>query len=61
MHIGIRKRDWHVGEPGDQVKEERSQRMKQLVLRALTENVISRPRAEELIQEPIREFEGEEI
>lgn len=61
MYIGIRKRNWHVKEPGDPVEVERSQRMKQLVLRALAENVISRPRAEELIQEPIRELEGEEI
>jgi Zn-dependent peptidase ImmA (M78 family) len=59
--INIRKRNWHEQEPGEQIDPERPLRMKQLVLRALAEDVISRPRAEELLQESITGLEGEEI
>lgn len=61
MFIEIRKRNWHKEEPGEPVEQERSQRLKQLVLRALAEDVITRPRAEELLRQPIRGLEGEEI
>lgn len=61
MFIALRKRGWRVEEPGAQVEAEESHRMKQLILRALAEEVISRPRAEELMREPFRGLEGEEI
>jgi Zn-dependent peptidase ImmA (M78 family)/DNA-binding XRE family transcriptional regulator len=61
LFINIRKQNWHEQEPGEQIDPERPLRMKQLVLRALAEDVISRPRAEELLQESITGLEGEEI
>jgi len=61
MFIEIRKRNWHVTEPGEQVDPEKSHRMEQLVLRALAEDVISRPRAEELLGESIQGLEGKEF
>jgi len=61
MFIEIRKRNWHKKEPGEQIEPERPQRLKQLVLRALAENVITRPRAEELLRQPLQGLEREEI
>ena len=61
MFIAFRKRNWHTEEPGEPVAPERPRRLKQLVLRAMAEDVITRPRAEELLREPIRGLEGEEI
>jgi len=61
MFIEIRKRNWHKEEPGEQIEPERPQRLKQLVLRALAENVITRPRAEELLRQPLQGLEREEI
>jgi Zn-dependent peptidase ImmA (M78 family)/DNA-binding XRE family transcriptional regulator len=48
--IEIRKRNWHKNEPGPQIEPEYPIRMKQLVHRALAENVISRSRAQELLK-----------
>lgn len=61
MFIEIRKRNWHREEPGKPLEPERPQRLKQLVLRALAEDVITRPRAEELLRQPIRGMEGQEL
>jgi len=57
MFIDFGKRGWREIEPGDQVIPERPGKMNQLVLRALAEGVISRSRAEELLNRPVRELE----
>lgn len=61
LFIRIRQRNWHLREPGEQVEPEEPKRMKQLVLRALAEDVITRPRAQELLKETITGWEGEEL
>ncbi len=47
---------WRRQEPGKQVPSEEPGRMKQLVFRALAEDVISRSRAQELLDEPLSEM-----
>ncbi len=48
---------WRKREPGEQVFPEEPQRMKQLVFRALAEDMISRSRAKELLGEEFEEVE----
>lgn len=48
--IEIRQQGWHKKEPGDEIKSEYPMKMEQLVHRALAESIISRSRAEELLQ-----------
>jgi Zn-dependent peptidase ImmA (M78 family)/predicted nucleic acid-binding protein len=45
----FRRRGWHLKEPGDAIPPEESARSTRLVLRALTEDVISEGRAAELL------------
>jgi Zn-dependent peptidase ImmA (M78 family)/DNA-binding XRE family transcriptional regulator len=52
----FRKRGWHRCEPGAQLSAEEPQRMKQLVIRALEEEVISEARAAELLGMPLHDF-----
>jgi len=52
----FRRRGWYEQEPGDQIPIEEPDRMKRLVLRALTEDLISKSRASELLGEPLLQF-----
>jgi len=52
---------WRKREPWEQVPPEESKRMKQLVFRALAEDMISRSRAQELLGEEIAEVEALEV
>lgn len=56
----FRQKDWHREEPGDQIPAEKPARLKRLVMRALAEEIISEPRAAELLGKPIHEFQREE-
>jgi Zn-dependent peptidase ImmA (M78 family)/DNA-binding XRE family transcriptional regulator len=56
----FRSRGWHVEEPGDQIPSERPMRLKRLVIRALSEGLISRSRAAELLGKPLEQFWKEE-
>jgi Zn-dependent peptidase ImmA (M78 family)/DNA-binding XRE family transcriptional regulator len=59
----FRRRGWHLKEPGDAIPPEESARSTRLVLRALTEDVISEGRAAELLGMPLARFwqqEGEQ-
>ena len=58
--IRFRSENWREVEPGDQIPQETPGRMKRLVLRALAENVISEPRAVELLGKPLVQFWQEE-
>lgn len=49
----FRQQGWPRQEPGAQIPEERPQRLKLLVYRALAEDLISRSRAQELLGEPL--------
>lgn len=57
--IEIRQKGWHKKEPGEEIKSEYPIKMKQLVYHALAESIISRSRAEELLQRrlPINRLE----
>ncbi len=57
MFIYFGKQGWREKEPGDQILPEIPRKMNQLVLRALAEGVISRSRAEELLNAPLQELE----
>jgi len=57
MFIDYSKRGWREKEPGDQILPEQPRKMNQLILRALAEGVISRSRAEELLNTPLQELE----
>jgi len=57
MFIDFSKRGWREKEPGDQILPEQPRKMNQLILRALAEGVISRSRAEELLNTPLQELE----
>ena len=50
------RRGWRRQEPGDQIPPEEPARMKRLILRALTEDVISESRAAELLGMPLAQF-----
>lgn len=52
----FRRNGWHQQEPGDQVPPEEPQRMERLVMRAVAEDLISEPRASELLGKPLSEF-----
>ncbi len=52
----FRARGWHKEEPGPQVPEERPERFDRLVLRALTEDLISESKAAELLGMSAGEF-----
>ncbi len=52
----FRRNGWHQTEPGDALPPEEPQRMKRMVVRALTEDLISETRAEELLGMPLPEF-----
>lgn len=56
----FRQKGWHREEPGDQIPAEKPARLKRLVMRALAEEVISEPRAAELLGKPIDQFQQEE-
>jgi Zn-dependent peptidase ImmA (M78 family)/DNA-binding XRE family transcriptional regulator len=56
----FRMRGWHRMEPGQQFPSEQPLRLRHLVLRALSEDLISRSRAEELLQGPIAELDRQE-
>jgi Zn-dependent peptidase ImmA (M78 family) len=58
LFITFRQRDWHREEPGDEYPPERPHRMRQMVLRALAENVISPMRAEEILGAPLEPLEA---
>ena len=47
---------WKKQEPGDMVPPEKTDRFDRLVMRAIAEEMISEPRAEELLGQPIDEF-----
>jgi Zn-dependent peptidase ImmA (M78 family)/DNA-binding XRE family transcriptional regulator len=49
-------RGWHHREPWDDLPHEEPERMKRLVMQALSEDLISRSRAAELLGEPLAEF-----
>ncbi len=61
MFIDFGKRGWREKEPGDQILPEQPRKMNQLILRALAEGVISRSRAEELLNTPLQELEIMEV
>jgi Zn-dependent peptidase ImmA (M78 family) len=52
----FRRRGWCEKEPGDQLPPEEPKRMERLVMRALTEGLISESRAAELVDKPLAEF-----
>ncbi|MEW6424498.1 MAG: XRE family transcriptional regulator [Bacillota bacterium] len=52
----FRRRGWCEKEPGDQLPPEEPKRMERLVMRALTEDLISESRAAELVDKPLAEF-----
>jgi transcriptional regulator with XRE-family HTH domain len=51
----IREKGWKLVEPGEQIPPESPCRMRQLGMRALAEGLVTRSRAEELLQEAIVE------
>lgn len=55
----FRQNGWHRQEPGDQLPPERPSRMERLILRLLTEDVISERRATELLGKPLKQFRKE--
>ncbi|GEA15530.1 transcriptional regulator [Moorella sp. E308F] len=52
----FRVKKWYNNEPGDQLPPEKPERLKRLVLRALSEGIISEPRAAELLGKSLQEF-----
>jgi len=56
----FRGEGWHKQEPGDQLSSEEPKRMARLVLRALSEDLISEARAAELLGKPLTQFFKEE-
>ena len=52
----FRHAGWHEQEPGDQLPSEEPSRMARLVLRALSEDLVSESRAAELLGEPLTQF-----
>ncbi|MHB0980406.1 MAG: helix-turn-helix domain-containing protein [Thermoleophilia bacterium] len=50
----FRKRRWHSQEPGPQYPAEEPKKLRQMVLRALAEQVLTESRAAELLGEPVR-------
>jgi Zn-dependent peptidase ImmA (M78 family)/DNA-binding XRE family transcriptional regulator len=55
----FRANDWHKQEPGNQYPVEVPMRMERLVYRALSEDMISRSRAQELLGKPLQRWETE--
>jgi Zn-dependent peptidase ImmA (M78 family) len=56
----FRRRGRHLREPGDQLPSERSKRLERLVIRALSEQMITQARAAELLGRSLRHFHEEE-
>jgi len=56
----FRREGWHKEEPGDQLPPEEPKRMARLVLRALSEDLVSESRAAELLGRPLAQFYKEE-
>jgi Zn-dependent peptidase ImmA (M78 family)/DNA-binding XRE family transcriptional regulator len=54
------RKGWRKVEPGDQLQAEEPQRFKRLVVRALTEDMISDSRASEILGTPLAQFWQEE-
>ncbi len=52
----FKRKDWYRKEPGDQIPAERPTRMERLILHALEEEIISAPRAAELLGMPLSDF-----
>lgn len=57
----FRERNWHREEPGSALPPEEPQRLKQLVMHALSEGIISQARAAELLGVHLSQFLGGEI
>lgn len=55
----FRVRGWHIQEPGDSYPPEQTTRLERLVLRALTEGLISQGRAAELLGRSLETFRSE--
>lgn len=53
----FRAKGFHKREPGDQLPPEQPTRMERLVMKALAENLISYPRASELLHKPLEQVE----
>lgn len=56
LYYSFRKNNWHKKEPGDEYLPEKTFRMEQLVMRALSEGIITENRARELLGKPIRDL-----
>ena len=56
----FRRESWHKQEPGDQLLPEEPKRMTRLVLRALSEDLVSESRAAELLGKPLTQLYKEE-
>ncbi|MGC8785342.1 MAG: helix-turn-helix domain-containing protein, partial [Armatimonadota bacterium] len=59
LYRQFRLRGWHIQEPGDPYPPESTIRLEQLVMRALTEGLITERRAEELLGRPLEIFWNE--
>jgi len=56
----FRREGWYREEPGDQLPPEEPKRMTRLVLRALSEDLVSESRVAELLGKPLAQFYKEE-
>jgi len=56
----FRRRGRHLREPGDQLPSEEPKRLERLVVRALSEQIITQARAAELLGKSLRHFHEEE-